>query len=127
MDGLVAQGQHDVVLGDFNPGPTASGSHANDLITLFGSNSPLVDCYALPNFQAGNRPGTYDSCGLRNRLDYILISQSLRPCFSGGGVFRKGLWGNRATRPTGWPTYPDMMQSSEQASDHAVVFVDLNI
>ncbi|MGR3310655.1 MAG: endonuclease/exonuclease/phosphatase family protein [Candidatus Brocadiales bacterium] len=127
VDGLVAQHQHVVVLGDFNEGPSAPGSQAKNLINLFDNNSPLVDCYTLPNFQVGNRPGTYDSCGLRNRLDYILISQSLRPRFTGGGVFREGLWGTRVNRPTNWATYPDMMQSSEQASDHAVVFVDLNI
>ena len=127
VDGLVAQGQHVVVIGDFNEGPSAPGSQANNLRNLFDNNSPLVDCYALQNFQVGNRPGTYDSCGLRNRLDYILISQSLRPSFTGGGVFREGLWGTRVTRPTNWATYPDMRQSSEQASDHAIVFVDLDI
>jgi endonuclease/exonuclease/phosphatase family metal-dependent hydrolase len=127
VDGLVAQHQHVVVLGDFNEGPSAPGSQAKNLINLFDNNSPLVDCYALPNFQVGNRPGTYDSCGLRNRFDYILISKSLQPRFTGGGVFREGLWGTRVNRPTNWATYPDMMQPSEQASDHAVVFVDLNI
>jgi len=127
VDSLVAQGQHVVVLGDLNEGPTVVGSQADNLRELFDNNSPLVDCYALPTFQVGNRPGTFDSCGLRNRLDYILISQSLQPFFSGGGVFRNGLWGSRVTRPTAWDTYPDIAQSLEQASDHAVVFVDLDI
>ena len=127
VDGLVAQDQHVVVLGDLNEGPTTAGSQANNLISLFNNNSQLVDCYALPNFQVGNRPGTYDSCGLRNRFDYILISQSLRSSFTRGGVFREGLWGTRVTRPTNWITYPEMTESSEQASDHAAVFVDLNI
>jgi len=127
VDGLVAQGQHVVVLGDFNEGPATAGSQAANLSALFDNNSPLVDCYALPTFQVGNRPGTFDSCGLRNRLDYILISQSLLPNFTGGGVFREGLWGSRKTRPTAWNTYPDITKSSEQASDHTAVFVDLNI
>ena len=127
VDDLVAQGQHVVVLGDLNEGPAAAGSQAVNLIALFDNNSPLVDCYSLPTFQVGNRPGTFDSCGWRNRFDYILISQSLQPNFTGGGVFREGLWGSRVTRPTAWSTYPDITKSSEQASDHAVVFVDLNI
>jgi len=127
VDGLVAQGQHVVVLGDRNEGPATAGSQADNLRALFDNNSPLVDCYALPTFQVGNRPGTFDSCGLRNRLDYILISHSLLPNFTGGGVFRNGLWGSRVTRPTAWITYPDITKSSEQASDHAAVFVDLNI
>jgi len=127
VDGLVAQGQHVIVLGDLNEGPAAVGSQATNLANLFDNNSPLVDCYMLQGFHTGNRPGTYDACGLRNRLDYILISQSLQSSFKGGGVFRKGLWGTRLTRPTNWATYTDITQSSEQASDHAAVFVDLNI
>lgn len=127
VDGLVAQGQHVVVLGDFNEGPPAAGSQAANFSALFDNNSPLVDCYSRPEFQVGNRPGTYDSCGLRNRLDYILISQSLLSHFAGGTVLRDGLWGTRASRPTAWATYSDMRDSSEQASDHAAVYVDLNI
>ncbi|MGH9254514.1 MAG: endonuclease/exonuclease/phosphatase family protein [Vicinamibacterales bacterium] len=127
VDGLVQQGHHVVVLGDLNEGPPAVGSQAPNLSSLFDNNSPLVDCYSLPGFDIGNRPGTYDSCGLRNRFDYILISQSLMPLFTGGGVFRKGLWGDRVTRPTAWETYPEIDNASEQASDHGAVFVDLTI
>ncbi len=74
-----------------------------------------------------SRPPTFDSCGLRNRLDYILFSQSLLPLVTGGGVFRKGLWGSRVTRPTNWDTYTEMAKGSQQASDHGAVFIDLNI
>jgi endonuclease/exonuclease/phosphatase family metal-dependent hydrolase len=126
VNGLIAQGQHVIVLGDLNEGPAADGTQASNLSALFDNNSPLVDCYSLPNFQVGPRPGTFDSCGLRNRLDYILISRSLLP-ITGGMVFRKGLWGTRVTPPTEWTPYPDITKSSEQASDHAAVFVDLNI
>jgi len=51
----------------------------------------------------------------------------LLPSFTGGAVFRKGLWGDRVTRPTDWDTYPEMTNASEQASDHGSVFIDLNI
>ncbi len=127
VDGLVVQGQHVIVLGDLNEGPATAGSQPANLRDLFHSSSPLVDCYELANFQVGNRPGTFDSCGLRNRLDYILISKSLVPNYTGGGVFRKGLWGTRKTRPTNWDTYPELTKSSEQASDHAAVFIDINL
>jgi len=126
-DRLVADGKHVVVLGDLNEGPASAGSQAANLRALFHNHSPLVDCYSLGGFVTGSRPGTYDSCGLRNRLDYILISRSLVPFFTGGGVFRKGLWGSRKTRPTNWVTYSEMTESMEQASDHAAVFIDLNI
>jgi hypothetical protein len=37
------------------------------------------------------RPGTFRLARVRNRLDYILISQSLVAAFNGGGIFRKGV------------------------------------
>ncbi|MFX1305137.1 MAG: endonuclease/exonuclease/phosphatase family protein [Promethearchaeota archaeon] len=127
VDDLVAQNEHVVVLGDLNEGPSNPGSQAANLINLFDNNSPLVDCYSLSGFQVGNRPGTYDTCSLKKRFDYILISKSLEPHFNGGSVFRKGLWGTRITRPDKWSTYQDMTKSSEQASDHAAVYIDLDI
>lgn len=127
VNGLFAQGHHVVVLGDLNEGPPGEESQAPNLVSLFNNNSPLIDCYSLPDFQEGGRPGTYDSCGWRNRLDYIFVSRSLLPHCRGGGIFRKGLWGTRVTRPTHWATYPEMTQSNKQASDHGAVYIDLDI
>lgn len=127
VDRLILAGQHVIVLGDLNEGPPAAGGPAPNLASLFQVPGPLVEVYVLPGFDIGNRPGTFDSCGLSNRLDYILISNSLVPTFTGGGVFRKGVWGSRTTRPTAWETYPEMTRSAEQASDHSAVFVDLAI
>ena len=124
---LVQQGEHVIVLGDLNEGPPTGGNQATNLADLYNNNSPLVDCYSLPGFDLGNRLGSFDSCGLRDRLDYIFISKSLETSFAGGGLFRKGLWGSRVTRPTNWDTYPEMTKSVEQASDHSAAFVDLNI
>ena len=129
-DGLMQQGKHVVVMGDLNEGPVAGGTQALNLASLYDNNSSLIDCYSLGGFDVGNRPGSFDSCGLSNRLDYIFISQSLQASFTGGGLFRKGLWGSRVTRPpvaTHWQTYPEMTASVEQASDHAAAFVDLDI
>ena len=127
VDGLVGQGEHVVVLGDLNEGPPTGGTQAVNLASLYDNNTPLVDCYSLPNFDVGNRPGSFDAAGLRDRLDYIFISQSLQPSYQGGGLFRKGVWGSRVTRPTNWETYPEMEESVHQASDHAAAFVDLDI
>ena len=126
-DDLTSQGKHVVVLGDLNEGPAAVGSQAPNLLPLFDNASPLTDCYSLPGFDVGNKPGTFDTCGLRNRLDYIFVSDSLQPSFTGGAVFRKGVWGDRVTRPTAWETYPEITQPVEQASDHSLVFVDLGV
>jgi endonuclease/exonuclease/phosphatase family metal-dependent hydrolase len=127
VDKLIQQGEHVVVLGDLNEGPAASGSQAMNLASLFDNNSPLIDCYSLPGFDVGSRPGTFDSCGWRNRFDYIFVSQSLRPQYTGGRVFRKGLWGSRATRPTLWETYPEISSSKEGASDHSAVVIELDL
>jgi endonuclease/exonuclease/phosphatase family metal-dependent hydrolase len=127
VDRLVSDGQHVIVLGDLNEGPTAENTQAANFSALFENDSPLVDSYSLTNMELGNRPGTFNSCGIRNRLDYILISQSLVPHFSGGQIYRKGLWGTRKTRPDKWSTYPEMTESSQQASDHAAVFIDLDL
>jgi len=126
-DNLINQGQHVVVMGDLNEGPQVVGQHAPNLTALYNNNSRLVECFSLAAFQIGNRPGTFDSCGIRNRFDYIFISQSLVQNFIGGTVFRNGLWGSRVTRPTDWPTYPQITNSSEQASDHGAIYIDLNI
>jgi endonuclease/exonuclease/phosphatase family metal-dependent hydrolase len=127
VDGLVAAGQHVVVLGDLNEGPRTENQHVSNFARLYEDQSPLIDCYSLPGFDAGPRPGTFDSCGIRNRLDYIFISESIQHAFVSGGIFRTGLWGSRQTRPNAWPTYPDMTRSEEQASDHAAVFIDLDL
>lgn len=127
VNGLVQQGEHVVVLGDLNEGPKTGETQAQNLLPLYNNNSPLIDCYSLPGFDVGNRPGSFDACGLRDRFDYIFISKSLKPSFTGGGLFRKGLWGDRATRPTNWDTYPEMTASAQQASDHAAAFIDLDI
>ena len=126
VDRLVGEGKHVIVLGDLNEGPTTVGGQAANLSALF-DNSPLTDVYSLPGFDVGPRPGTFDSCGIRNRLDYMLISESLVHAFQGGEVFRKGLWGTRVTRPTAWDTYAEIENGNQQASDHAAVFVDLDV
>jgi hypothetical protein len=46
---------------------------------------------ALPTFDPGPRPGTFQSCGIRNRLDYILVSYDLAGLMVGGGIERHGL------------------------------------
>jgi endonuclease/exonuclease/phosphatase family metal-dependent hydrolase len=127
VDELVGRNEHVVVLGDLNEGPPEEGQPALNLLPLYDNGSPLVECFTLPGFDRGNRPGTYDSQGLRNRLDYVFVSKSLEPLVSGGGVFRKGVWGSRKTRPTEWDTYPEMSAQWEQASDHAAVYLDLDI
>lgn len=127
VDGLVADGERVVVLGDLNEGPPDETRAPDSLAALFDPDGPLVSCYDLPGFDVGARPGTFDSCGIRNRLDYILLSHDLVPAFVTGEVFRTGLWGSRKTRPDAWETYPEMTSRTHQASDHAAVRIELNL
>jgi endonuclease/exonuclease/phosphatase family metal-dependent hydrolase len=123
----VAAGEHVIVLGDLNEGPPAAGQPPTNLTALFDPAGPLTSCYDLPGFDIGARPGTFDSCSLRNRLDYLLLSHGLTDAFASGLVFRRGLWGSRSTRPDGWDTYPQMTTRTHQASDHAAIVATLNL
>jgi Endonuclease/Exonuclease/phosphatase family len=130
VDRLVAAGElHIVVMGDFNEGPTVAGQPPANLTPLFDPAGPLVDAYSLPAFEPGPRPGTFQSCGLRNRLDYILISQDLAPLAVNGGLERHGLWGTptNINLPAQWEIYPEITGSQHAASDHAAIFIDLDI
>ncbi len=130
-DQLIADGASLVaILGDFNKGPdTADPSHHPTLEPLLDPGTPLVDAYDLPGFDVGPRPGSFQSCSLRNRLDYILLSPDLAAAATGGGVFRKGLWGTptNKNKPQDWEIFPEITSSRQAASDHAAIFVDLDI
>jgi endonuclease/exonuclease/phosphatase family metal-dependent hydrolase len=130
VDGLVAAGERNVVvMGDLNEGPAVAGQPAANLVPLFDPNGPLVDVYSLPAFDPGPRPGTFQRCALRERLDYILVSQDLAGLVVSGGLERRGLWGGptNVNPPAQWAIYPEITGAEHGASDHAAIFVDINI
>jgi endonuclease/exonuclease/phosphatase family metal-dependent hydrolase len=130
VDGLAAAGEQNVVvMGDLNEGPAALGQTAANLAPLYGPTSPLVDVYSLPAFNVGPRPGTFQSSGIRNRLDYIFVSQPLAALVVSGGIERHGLWGGPKNKnpPKDWDIYPGIEGPNQAASDHAAIFVDINI
>ncbi|MGH9114164.1 MAG: endonuclease/exonuclease/phosphatase family protein [Acidimicrobiales bacterium] len=128
-DGVRAEGAElVVVMGDLNKGPTTDTPPQHPTLEpLLGPGSPLVDAFTLGEFDAGPRPGTFQSCGVRNRLDYILLSEELAARVTAGGVFRKGLWGTptNVNPPADWDVYPEITAARHAASDHAAVWVDL--
>jgi hypothetical protein len=109
-DRLRAEGAQLVaVMGDFNKGPTDDQPPQHPTLEpLLGPDSPLVDATTLPEFDLGPRPGTFQSCSLRNRLDCILLSPELAAVASGGGIFRKDLWGTPTNKnpPHDWTVFP---------------------
>lgn len=64
--------------------PRTDDRPAANLEALFDPSGQLVSCYDLDGFDIGSRPGTFDACSIRSRLDYILISHSLKSAFSAG-------------------------------------------
>jgi endonuclease/exonuclease/phosphatase family metal-dependent hydrolase len=130
VDQLVASGEKNlVVMGDLNEGPDGQGNPSKHFAALYAPSSPLADVFSLPAFKPGPKPGTFQSCSTTNKLDYIFVSKSLAPKVVGGGIERHGLWGDPSnkTPPKAWEIYPGIANSSEAASDHAVVFVDIDI
>jgi endonuclease/exonuclease/phosphatase family metal-dependent hydrolase len=115
------------VVGDFNRGPDDNGGHPS-LEALFRPSLGLVDAFSLPQFDPGPRPGTFQSCGLRDRLDYIFMSPELAARVNRGGVFRRGLWGRSTNQnpPQDWKIYEEITESVHAASDHAAIWVDLD-
>lgn len=81
--------------------------------------------FAHPKFDNGGYPGTYGSCGASNRIDYILLSPDLFAAVSRAGVIRDGMW--PGVKPVRWPVLPSLTREVEAASDHAAVWVDLNL
>jgi endonuclease/exonuclease/phosphatase family metal-dependent hydrolase len=130
VDGLVAAGERNIiVMGDFNEGPAVMGQPATNLATLVDPQGPLVEVYSLPVFDPGPRPGTFQSCGIRNRLDYILLSRDLAALVVGGGIERHGFWGGptNVNPPKHWEIYQEISGPEHAASDHAAIYVDINI
>src|SRR3954471_19620861 len=120
---LAAARKRVMVLGDLNEGPRTNDAPAANLSALFAD--PLVSCYDLPTFDTGGWPGTFDTCTLRNRFDYVFFSRNVK--VTGGRLFRKGLWGNRNDHDGKWEIYDELTDASGQASDHAAVVVELDL
>jgi endonuclease/exonuclease/phosphatase family metal-dependent hydrolase len=130
VDDLVAAGEPNiVVMGDLNEGPPALGQLPVNLTPLFDPAGPLVDAYTLQTFVTGPRPGTFQNGNIHNRLDYILVSRSLAQQVTHGGIERHGLWGTptNVNPPHDYAIYPEITASKHSASDHAAIFVDVNI
>jgi endonuclease/exonuclease/phosphatase family metal-dependent hydrolase len=119
-DGLRADGETLVaIVGDFNDTPASA-----PLEPLMASD--LRDISAHPNFDdgaGGTRPGTYGNGTAGNKIDYILLSPALFAKATGGGIFRRGVWGG--VKGDLWAHYPEMERAEHAASDHAAIWADI--
>jgi endonuclease/exonuclease/phosphatase family metal-dependent hydrolase len=107
------------VMGDLNDTPDSQS-----LAPLL-KETDLKDISEHQTFIADNHPGTYQSGNARDKIDYILLSPALFERMQQGGVWRRGVWGNRKT--PAWEVYPEMKTSYHAASDHAALWVDVAV
>ncbi|CAI8760772.1 endonuclease/exonuclease/phosphatase family protein [Pseudomonas chlororaphis] len=117
---LVAQGEiYIAVVGDFNDTPDSAPLEP----LLKGTD--LKDAFVHPAFDDGGYPGTFDTCKAANKIDYLLLSPALFATVTAGGVWRKGMW--PGSKPKRWEVYPQLDKKENAGSDHAAVWVDLDL
>lgn len=108
------------IVGDLNDTPDSAA-----LEPLLSEGSDLKDIGEHRNFQSDGRKGTYGTGAASNKIDYILLSPSLFDRVSGGGIFRKGVWGGK--NGTLFEHYEEMISSSDAASDHAAIWAEIDL
>ena len=108
------------VVGDLNDSPGMA-----PLEPLLGQGSVLQDISRHPLYASGGRLGTHGNCAAADKLDYILLSPELFARVTAAGVERRGMWGG--THGTLWPRFAEVRTADEAASDHAALWVDLDI
>lgn len=116
----VARGEtYIAVVGDFNDTPDSLA------LEPLLKNSDLKDAFAHPAFDDGGFPGTFGSCTASDKIDYLLLSPALFDKVSSGGVLRKGMW--PGSRPKRWETYYELRKPHNAGSDHAAIWVDIDL
>lgn len=108
------------IMGDLNDSPDRA-----PLAPLLREGSDLADASEIEGFDSGGRPGTWRNGEARNKIDYILMSPALCKLARGGAIYRAGVWGGEDG--TLFPHLPEITSPSEAASDHAALYVDLDI
>lgn len=118
--GLISGGEPYVaIVGDLNDTPDSA--HLAPLL----KQTDLQDAFKHPDFDDGGYPGTYGSCTDRNKIDYLLLSPELYSRVMKGGVCRKGMW--PGVQPKKWDVYDEITRPEDAASDHAAVWVDIDV
>jgi endonuclease/exonuclease/phosphatase family metal-dependent hydrolase len=107
------------IIGDLNDTPDS------DPIGPLFDQTGLKEVADVPGFDDGGRPGTFKNGTASNKIDYILLSPDLFEKATAGGIFRMGVWGG--VNGTLFPHFPEITREVEAASDHAAIFVGLDI
>lgn len=119
-DERIADGfENIVVAGDLNE--VVDGAPIAALV----KDRTLTDIMAHPRFVGDGLPGTHGNGGESAKLDYILMSPKLSNRVVGGGIERRGVWGG--THGDRFPHLPEIEGPADAASDHAALWVDLDL
>lgn len=109
-----------VILGDLNDTPDSETlSHFLD--------TDLMEVTSHDSFDTGEFAGI-GTFGLGNdnqKIDYIFLSPNLFGKITGAGLFRKGVWPGK--EPVRWTVYDTLKKKIDVASDHHVIYVDLDL
>lgn len=119
---LLDQGQKNViVLGDLNDTP-----ESEPLKPLL-RDTDLRDVSNHSTFDTGEFPGigTYSLGNDNDKIDYLLLSPALFSRVKSAGLFRKGAWPGK--RPKRWSVYPELRKKIHVASDHHVIWAEIDI
>jgi endonuclease/exonuclease/phosphatase family metal-dependent hydrolase len=110
--------EHVAVVGDLNDTPDS------EPLAPLVEGTTLKDAGQHPSFEWGGRKGTFG--GGNAQIDYLLLSPKLFDLVERGGVNRTGVWhGNRTKDP--WELLPTLKEEEQAASDHAAVWVEVDL
>jgi endonuclease/exonuclease/phosphatase family metal-dependent hydrolase len=109
------------IIGDLNQDP----DHFT-LQPLIGEGSSLQDIMSHEKFNDEyGLTWTHKRWEQESKLDYILLSPKLQEKVFIAGIERRGVWGKGKGEP--YEKFPEMKSELDAASDHAALWVDLDI
>lgn len=118
---LIADGNDNViVLGDLNDTPDS------EALQPLLADTDLKDISDHPTFDTGEYEGqgTFGLGNNSNKIDYLLLSPALFNRITACGLFRKGAWPGKS--PKRWTVYDELEKEIHVASDHHVVWCEIN-
>ena len=109
------------VLGDFNDTPDS-----DPLRPLLDTTLKDISAHeAFDDGANGERPGTHGNSTASSKIDYIFLSPSVFSKITAAGMERRGMWGG--TNGTLWPHFDEVKSAADAASDHAALWVEIDI
>lgn len=69
-----------------------------------------------------DRPGTYDTGTKSNKIDYLIMSPTLRATLRATGIERRGSY-----HPNTWAPFDTVKSKADEASDHHALWADLSL